>query len=334
MSATATHPAAERWLELCGVAGRQPPRIETIKAKKKSSVYRLIGARPDGGAVIAKRTRRPKALVEQVLYEEVLPHIAVPSLRWYGQVEEPEATPAGHFCWLFLEDIGDERYSPFSASQRQLVAAWLGELHASAPDLSGPDRLPDRGPDHYWTYVERALELAPRMARDARIPEAARPTFEAVAALLEIVASRWADVEATSKRFPRTVVHGDFLAKNVHVRHGRSGEEVVAFDWGNAGWGLPATDLGQSALPCRGRLPSAPDFGAYLEAVRGRGVDFDLDDVRELANLGQLFWAVTVVARELPGLEDGWASVDKVSANVRAYRGVLAEAVRRAGWTA
>ena len=44
---------------------------------------------------------------------------------------------------------------------------------------------------------------------------------------------------------PRTFIHGDFAPKNMRVRAGPGGSTLLCFDWGSAGWGVPAADLVQ-----------------------------------------------------------------------------------------
>src|SRR3989449_6277676 len=83
-----------------------PEHIEVLRQGKKSATYRLVGAGPDGAPVIAQRSQMPKALIERTVYEQILPHLPVTSPRYYGfQEDSPQ------FAWLFLEDVGDERYS-------------------------------------------------------------------------------------------------------------------------------------------------------------------------------------------------------------------------------
>src|SRR5262249_13733959 len=88
----------------------EPKAGEPLTRKKerpRKGACRLAGGGPGGSAVIAKRCRRGEALLEQTIYEEVLPRLPLPALRCYGLVEEPD----GQSAWLFLEDAGGERYS-------------------------------------------------------------------------------------------------------------------------------------------------------------------------------------------------------------------------------
>ncbi|MCK4977002.1 MAG: hypothetical protein KAS36_08720, partial [Anaerolineales bacterium] len=81
------HPAVMAWGEL--QPGRvKPDQIEVSKQKKKGSVYRLAGVGLGNSAVIAKRAREEKALIESAIYEEVLPRLPIHTLHYYGSIEE------------------------------------------------------------------------------------------------------------------------------------------------------------------------------------------------------------------------------------------------------
>src|SRR5881296_3926597 len=88
-----------------------PESIEVLKFKRlesKSAVYRLNGVAPDGSAIVAKLCLAVTATVERIIYEEFLPRLPLPALRYYGHVQGP----GGESCWLFLEDAGGLEYSP------------------------------------------------------------------------------------------------------------------------------------------------------------------------------------------------------------------------------
>src|SRR5438094_1019393 len=137
------HPAVQAWREL-QPRRVEPESIETLQHRNKSAIYRLEGVGPGGSAVIAKRCRQVTALVERAIYEDILPHLPIPSLHYYGFVEEE-----GPFCWLFLEDAGGEKYSPSIREHCVLAGRWLGRMHTSAARIAAAARLPDRGPSHY-----------------------------------------------------------------------------------------------------------------------------------------------------------------------------------------
>src|SRR5258708_22661136 len=95
------------WSEL-RAGGSEPTRVEILKDRNASHVYRLAGAGPDGSNVVAKRCFRAGALAERTIYQHVLRHLPVRSLRYYGLVEE-RGTP---FTWLFVDAAAGVTYSP------------------------------------------------------------------------------------------------------------------------------------------------------------------------------------------------------------------------------
>src|SRR5437867_10495561 len=125
------YPAVKAWGQLRPEFG-VPRRAEIVcgfgKKRWKRTVCRLEGVGPAGSAVIAKRCPRAQALLERTFYEEILPHLPVPTLRYYGSEEEPDTG----FCWLFLGDADGEPYSPLLEEHRVLAARWLSLLHMSS----------------------------------------------------------------------------------------------------------------------------------------------------------------------------------------------------------
>jgi len=107
----------------------------------------------------------------------------------------------------------------------------------------------------------------------------------------EVLESRWEKVEDICCDVPRTVVHGDFAAKNVRVKLTPSGPAIVVVDWGAAGWGIPATDLAQFT----GHAVS-PDFLAYRSAMEQCGTPLDMRTVQRLANGGKIFRLLDAIA--------------------------------------
>src|SRR5439155_21239331 len=141
------HRAVKAWSQL-NRERVEPESIEVLKFKRpesKSAVYRLNGVAPDGSAVIAKRCLAATAAVERIIYEEFLPRLPLPALRYYGHVDEP----GGESCWLFLEDAGGLEYSPRDAGHRSLAARWLATIHAAAVGAGLETRLPTRDTDYY-----------------------------------------------------------------------------------------------------------------------------------------------------------------------------------------
>ena len=110
------HPAVIAWQQLAGERF-VPLRVETIKLKKKSASYRLIGASPNDATVVAKRCAAATGFLERLVYEKILAHVPSPAVRCHGFAPEPETDS----CWLFLDDAGAEQYSPTCAQHRALA---------------------------------------------------------------------------------------------------------------------------------------------------------------------------------------------------------------------
>jgi aminoglycoside phosphotransferase (APT) family kinase protein len=322
----AEHPAVRAWSGL-SPAHALPDHLVILKRKAEGAVLRLAGVGPEGRAVIAKRCRFEKAVVERAVYEQVLPRLPLRSLDYHGSVAEED----GRFVWLFLEDVGDERYAPEDPEHRELAARWLAHLHTTPPSADVRAVLPERGPDHYRRELRAIRATLPQ----GRSPSMRSPhgigVLDRIASLCERLESSWSEVDALCEKAPRTLVHGDCLAKNVHFHGTGAGRRVAPFDWGGAGIGLAATDLGQLALPRRGPPDDAPDYAAYLDVARRRWPELELETVRQLANLGQLFWALKVIRRAIPELDCEWARPDDVLHDLAVYEAALARSFHALG---
>jgi hypothetical protein len=318
-------PAVKAWGELRGEPV-EPGRVEVrlLKRKSRSAIYRLAGVGP-GGSVIAKRCRQADAAAERTVYEEVLPHLPVTALRCYGSVGEGD----GRFCWLFLEDGGGQDYSPERAEHRALAAGWLGLLHTSAARLDVAARLPDRGPGHYLGHLRSGRAAILGNVTNAALTAEDRAVLKAVVSQCDALESRWDRVERVCDRMPRTLVHGDFVVKNVNVRPGPAGPAFLAFDWETAGWGVPAPDLVQALLP--GRVCSvSPDIATYWAVVRESWPHLGIEDLRRMAELGRVFRLLAMIHWLSLDLEYPWVS--KPMAGMRVYRAEMTRGLEAGGW--
>lgn len=141
---------------------------------------------------------------------------------------------------------------------------------------------------------------------------------------------RWGRVQQECERMPRTLVHGDFVVKNVRVRAGPVGPALVPLDWELAGWGPPAPDLVQSLLTARVASVS-PDLGAYGGAVREAWPHLEGPDLHRMAGLGRVFRLLAMTDWLSAKLAYPW--VDKALAGLSIYHAELAAALRAGGWT-
>ncbi len=307
------HPALRAWRQLHAGAA-EPTRIDTLKRKHKSAIYRLHGAGPKGVPVIAKCCLKTGARAERTIYEEVLPNLPLPMLRFYGWVEDDSPD----FEWLFIEDAEGELYSQAAPGHRIAAVRWLASFHTSAARLPVSTRLPDRGPSF---YLEQ-LRLARRNIVDNILNPALRPSdLEVLGAILtqcDFLEQRWKRLEQLCEGVPPTVVHGDLKEKNFRVRPSSQGTVLLAFDWELAGWGVPATDV----FRC-------PDFGLYRLEAGKVWPHLTSAIVRKVASVGRIFRALIAIQWKSLALGSEWVEwpVDKL----RLYRDTLDEAMQALG---
>jgi aminoglycoside phosphotransferase (APT) family kinase protein len=303
--------------------GVDADRIELLKGRKSTarrSAYRLVGVGPGGVPVIAKRYPRAKALVERLVYTEILPHVtAVSAPRFYGCVDDGDGADDSS-CWLCLEDVGGQRYCASNGEHRRLAGRWLGQLHAVATELAPSSRLPELGSARWLEHVRSARRRIQGNLGNAALTDEDRAVLGAVIGLLDRLEVRWDGVEARCRAMPWTLVHGDFVAKNIAVRPGDGGDVLLPFDWGQAGWGPPALDLAQSPPELEGLAANA-DLSAYGEVVRGYWPGVDLAALREWARLGTVIRAVMAVDWEAASLASDY--VMESVARMRLYRDAL-----------
>lgn len=321
------HPAVKAWAKLRS-EHVEPAAIERMQKKRKGVVYRLKGAGPGGSDVIAKRSSPERLLKERIIYEQVLPALSISIVSYYGFIEEPDES----YCWLFLESADGEEYSPLDNEHRTLAARWLGLLHTSASRIATAARLPERGPGYYLEQLRQGGETIRRNLTNPALTSETRATLENVVWQLEVVASRWGQVEELCERAPRTLVHGDFAPKNMRVRSGRAGLSLLPFDWGSAGWGVAAADLAQSGMESNSywNYWADPDLDAYRSVAQESWPRLDICDVGQLAIIGKIFRSLVCINLEAPSFAMEW--VENSARDMRLYQAAIADAIRAAGW--
>jgi thiamine kinase-like enzyme len=320
------HPAVIAWREI-QPKSEKPEQIGVIKQKNSSQVYRIANVGPKNTAVIAKRCRSEKAKIERIIYEEFFPNLDLPTPDLYGHLEEQD----GNFLWLFFEDIGNQPLMPLISEHRARAAQWIGEMNLTAAISNLKSELPDRGPAYYQKYLQTSQDLISKRIADSH-DHNHQNLFRDIHSMCDYLEKHWNQIKNYCSKFPRTIVHGDCLVKNVHVRLRRNAWEVLPFDWAGAGWGLPAADLGQLGLPYKETPSTIPDHQTYLKVVRKTWSSFDLETVENLANLGQLFWSLKVICISLPEFDDREAYIEGLLHNYGVYASVLNSAIRAADW--
>jgi hypothetical protein len=309
------HAAVRAWRGLEPAAA--PSSVEVLKPeKRKSAVFRLRGVGSGGGSIIAKRRAGDGLDLERLFYVEVLPSLSLPTLDVYGFVEADEGQ-----SWIFLEDAGEVWYDPDAEDHLALAVRWLADLHTRSADWTGP--MPDTGPRYFRAVADVAVEgLAGSLGHPA-LTDADSAVLRAVASHVEAVVEGWGEIEAACEIAPLGLVHGDFVPKNVRVRDGRHGPELVAFDWETAGAASPAADI--ALLPQEG-----PSLRDYHSLVRVAWPDLSRRDVRELARAGRLLRLLHAVQWELRSFRHAW--IERAMRNMRSYERHLREVVEEGAW--
>ncbi len=298
----------------------EPSAVSVVKGSRstKRTIYRLAGVGERGTDVIAKRCLKTTARLERLVYEQVLPRLPLTAPHYYGLVQEE-----GEYDWLFLEDVGDERFSPLLAEHRRLAAQWLGTLHVEALRLGVAASVPDRQP---CSYLERLRESRAAIGESllaSGLDSQDRQMIESVARQCEAIARSWSRVDELCEGMPRTLVHADFRPKNVRVRAGALAIDLYPLDWEMAGWGVAAVDLAPSRSSGH-----AVDLDVYGSLVRKLWPHLDERAVQEMEQVGRLLRVLDAVA---------WASAilnrhpEKALNWLRCYETNLSEAIRSLG---
>ncbi len=152
--------------------------------------------------------------------------------------------------------------------------------------------------------------------------------LEAVLAGLAELETRWSGIEEICASAPTTLVHGDFNSKNMRLRQAANGTTVVVFDWDDAGWGVPAVDLAQQALPAS-NLSANPDLFTYRSTVQERWPHMSSEAWLRLAYCGSVLRSLAALYWEARSLRTEWASM--AVDNIRLYEAERTHALARIG---
>jgi ATP-binding cassette, subfamily B, bacterial len=331
------HPAVAAWMSL---GGARPRRVSVLQAKRfrKRGVYRLEGAGPGDSPVIAKICKRKTAEVEAMVYEELLPCLSQPSLRFHGKLMDTDR----QHCWLFLEDAGTERYSPADPEHRRLAARWLANVQLHAPELELAASLPDRGPRHYLVHLLNAREEIDRQLRHREDATEETLILEDLLFKLDALESRWGELAAFCDTLMPTLVHGDLVSKNLRIMRRGKRIGLAIFDWETAGVGVQAPDLAQLLGPQRTelarrqkseqfyRFSANPCLDTYRSELGASATDPGAETVEQSAAVGSLFRCIASIDWACLQATTDWCPTD----DLRVYSGWLGEAMQLAGWSA
>jgi hypothetical protein len=274
----AAHPAVRAWRAATG-SDRVPVSIGVMRERPAhhQGIYRLAGVGDGGSAVFAKWGTAVAILQERMIQERVLPLLPLTAPRYYGTCLH------GQEGWLFLEDVGDQRYSRSDPEHLRVAAEWIGTLHAVAPRIGANDGLPDAGPPRYLRQLRAArIRIHDSLGRWT-FPAAEVEILASLLSWCDLIEGRWGDIEAGCGDAPVTIVHGDFQPKNAFLRANGHGLQLFPIDWEMSGWGPPCIDL------------TRIDLSAYWRVVREAWPGMDLATVERLARVGRLLELVASI---------------------------------------
>jgi hypothetical protein len=309
------HPAVEAWRRLDSRPGR-PTSIEVLKPeKRKSAVFRLNGIGPSGQPVVAKRRPKGDSDVELRLYAELLPTLSIPALELYGFISDDD------YSWLFLEDAGEVWYAPDTPEHRELAVTWLADLHTEAATFL--DWFPHTGTEYFRAQIHAGRDGVRNSLTHPSVSPSDGEILRAILSHLDAVEERWDDIEAACAGMPNTLVHSDFVPKNVRVRSTRNGRELLTFDWETGGWATPAADI---AL-----LPGDADARReYHRRVAASWPSIVQEDIDRLYSVGTLFRLIHSVHWETRSFRYVW--IQRAMRNMTLYDRYLRSAIREDGW--
>jgi aminoglycoside phosphotransferase (APT) family kinase protein len=314
------HPAVQAWSGMWA-AQDVPQRVEVLRRLVSSEVCRLVGAGPGGKNVIAKRSPGAKISAELIVYERVLPQLSVTTPQYYGSRPtdgEGEEHTGDH--WIFLEDVGSERYSEASPAHLTLTARWVALMHEAAAGLTAVHELPDGGPRRYLAHLCAAREKIQRRLPGPDLTADDVTMLQGVIAILDGLEARWGLIDGLCEGLPATLVHGDFRPKNVYLRANGHGLACYPIDWETAGWGVPAADL------------TRIDVATYWACAQEWQAGLDLDTMQRLVSIGRAFCALAGIDWESTSLRfDSRRVISRELASIPVLARRLADAARAVG---
>jgi len=160
-------------------------------------------------------------------------------------------------------------------------------------------RLPERGPGHYLEalrfarqWIERSLNLELEL-KDL-------DSLQMIISDFDRLEGQWSELREFCDKLPLSLVHGDFKERNIRIRpaaHNRGVPILVAFDWAEAGRGVPPVDiLGRFDHPLSNS--SEPDIYTYWSVARKLWTLPSMETMKRFETVGKTFRAISAFAWE------------------------------------
>ncbi|MFN2555479.1 MAG: ABC transporter transmembrane domain-containing protein [Nitriliruptorales bacterium] len=267
------HPAFQAWLRLGG-GGEAPSLIEPLwdGTSGHSSGFRLHGLGVAGAPIIAKVTAGEQLRVERLIYEEVLPRLAVPAAQYLGVTPGDDGER-----WLFLAAPTGDAFDASSPVHRVIAMDWFALLHTRSSQLDLRGLLPDRVPAYYLNQLRLTRQRLRGAFEAPDLPLRERVVLRAVSDRYDMLEWNWEHLARCTEGVPFSLVHGRVGAATASVRPGDPSLPFLLLDWEMAGWGPPVADLQPLAL------------GRYSDRVRAAWTGVSRRKLSAAALAGSVF---------------------------------------------
>lgn len=284
--------AIETWHAM-NPGGSKVAAVECLQNKKgKPAVWNLKLQSGPVRSVVAKRASLAEARLEDCVYRDILPGLQLPAPAYFGMAPAADEATA----WIFVEYVEGDHYSPDHADHRRLASEWLGDLHSALAGDRAPVPLEHVGPNHYRRMLASLVCTLPEVRENPVIGNAGRQALDRLQHLLFTFTEAWDHIEQLAADFEQTLVHGSFGPRNMRVCSMASGPALLVFDWGAAGWGIPARDVAKLAS---GAIAGDPGIYCTRRGLNGNSGP-------RLVALGTLFRSVEHLHWMVPALAYKW----------------------------
>ena len=177
--------------------------------------------------------------------------------------------------------------------------------------------------------LQSAHAMIRRVLADFTLNTDDRIILESIVSQCDLLQALWSQVEQTCEAVPRTVVHGDFIRKNMRIRTKPFGIVLLPFDWETTGWGHPIADLARFADDSAASSASQ-DLCVYRSIVRRFWPQLGVHNIRMLANLGIIFRLIDAINWACEGMaaESSATVMEQSLRRLRSYQGWMASAIQ------
>jgi Ser/Thr protein kinase RdoA (MazF antagonist) len=141
---------------------------------------------------------------------------------------------------------------------------------------------------------------------------------------LDRIEMNWGDVEELYNASPRSLIHGDFVRKNLRVRASANTLSLGVFDWEIAGWGLSAIDLVQEL-----GKSADPELEVYYSIIGNSAARIGTPFTKESLELGVIFRLLAAISWTSDFLRFEW--IESAIVNLQLFKDRLDTALGATG---